>query len=100
MDDDSSLSEGDSDDVHITGCEIMLAEIRSGPVLDFSEPQSEPSLGFEERLDDFAEKVADIDVDLGEGAETLVENAQITPVQTPSKTTVSKRKNSPKQVPK
>ena len=33
--------------------------------------QPEPSPGFEERLDDFAEKVADIDVDLGEGPETL-----------------------------
>ena len=38
VDDDSSLSEGDSDDMHITGCEIMLAETRSGPVPDFSEP--------------------------------------------------------------
>jgi len=74
MEDDSSLSEGDLDDVHITGCEIMLAETRSGPVLEFSEPQPEPSPGFEERLDDFAEKVADIDVNLGEGPETLVEN--------------------------
>jgi len=36
--------------------------------------QPEPSPGFEERLDDFAEKVADIDVNLGEGPETLVEN--------------------------
>jgi len=35
VDDDLSLSEGDSDDVHITGCEIMLAETRSEPVLDF-----------------------------------------------------------------
>jgi len=34
-------------------------------------PQPEPSPGFEERLDDFAEKVADIDVDLGEEPETL-----------------------------
>jgi len=100
VDDDSSLSEGDSDDVHIIGCEIMLAEIRSGPVLDFSEPQPEPSPGFEERLDDFAEKVADIDVNLGEGPETLVENVQTTPMQTPSKKIVSKRKISPKQVPK
>ena len=33
--------------------------------------QPEPSPGFEEGLDDFAEKVADIDVDLGEGPETL-----------------------------
>ena len=33
--------------------------------------QPEPSPGFEERLDEFAEKVADIDVDLGEGPETL-----------------------------
>ena len=63
-------------------------------------PQPEPSPGFEERLDDFAEKVADIDVNLCEGPETLVENVQTTPVQTPSKKTVSKRKISPKQVPK
>ena len=83
VDDDSSLSEGDSDDVHITGCEIMLAETRSGPVSDFSKPQPEPSPIFEERLDDFAEKVADIDVDLGEGPESPVENAQTRPVQTP-----------------
>jgi len=63
-------------------------------------PQPEPSPSFEERLDDFAEKVADIDVNLGEGPETLVENVQTTPMQTPSKKTVSKRKISPKQVPK
>jgi len=71
VDGDSSLSEGDSDDVHITMCEIMLAETRLEPVLNFSEPQPEPSPGLEERLDDFAEKVADIDVNLGEGPETL-----------------------------
>ena len=59
------------DDVHMTRCEIMLAETRSEPVLDFSEPQPEPSPGLEERLDDFAEKVANIDVDLGEGPEAL-----------------------------
>ena len=53
MDDDSSLSEGGSDDVYITRCEIMLAETRSEPVLDFSEPQPEPSPGLEDRLDDF-----------------------------------------------
>ena len=63
-----------------------------------SEP--EPSPGFEERLDVFAEKVADIDVNLGEGPETLVENVQTTPMQPPSKQTVFKRKISPKQVPK
>jgi len=62
--------------------------------------QPEPSPGFEERLDDFAEKVADIDVDLGKGPETLMENVQTTLMQTPSKKTVSKRKISPKQVPK
>jgi len=45
--------------------------------------QLEPSPGFEERLDDFAEKVADIDVDLGEGPETLVENVQTTPMHPP-----------------
>jgi len=83
VDDDSSLSEGDSDDVHITGCEIMLAETRSGPVSDFSEPQPEAIPIFEERLNDFAEKLADIDVDLGEGPETPVENVQTTPMQTP-----------------
>ncbi|KAJ8431659.1 hypothetical protein Cgig2_024131 [Carnegiea gigantea] len=59
MDDDSSPSEGDSDDVHIPG-----------------EPQPEPSPVFEEMLDDFAEKVADIDVDLGEEPETPVENVK------------------------
>ena len=53
VDDDSSLSEEDSDDVHMTRYEIMLAETRSEPVLDFSEPQPEPSPGLEERLDDF-----------------------------------------------
>ena len=79
---------------------VPFGETRSEPVLDFSEPQPEPSPGFEERLDDFAEKVADIDVNLGEGPETLVENVQTTPMQTPSKKTVSKRKISPKQVPK
>jgi len=99
VDDDSSLSEGDSDDVHMTRCEIMLAETRSEPVLDFSEPQPEPGPGIEERLDDFAEKVADIDVNLGEGPETLVENVQTTPMQTPSKKIVPKRKISPKQGP-
>ena len=83
VDDDSSLFEGDSDDVHLTGCEIMLAETRSRPVPDFSEPQPESSPVFEERLDDFAKKVADIDVDLGEGPETPVENVQTTPMQTP-----------------
>jgi len=88
VDDDSSLSEADSDDVHITRCEIMLAETRSEPVMDFNEPQPEPSPGFEERLDDFAEKVADIDVNLGEGPETLVENVETTPMQPPSKQTV------------
>jgi len=71
VDNDSSLSEGDSNDVHITGCEILLVETRSEPVLNFSEPQPEPCPGFEERLDDFAEKVADIDVNLGEGPKTL-----------------------------
>jgi len=60
VDDDSSLSEGDSDDVHMTRCEIILAETRSEPVLGFSESQAEPGPGLEERLDDFAEKVADI----------------------------------------
>ena len=40
------------------------------------------------------------DVNLGEGLETLVENVQTTPMQTPSKKTVFKRKISPKQVPK
>jgi len=100
VDDDSSLSEGDSGDVYITRCEIMLAETMSEPVLDFSEPQPEPGPGIEERLDDFTEKVADIDVKLGEGPEILVENVQITPMQPPSKQTVFKRKISPKQVPK
>jgi len=99
VDDDSSLSEGDSDDVHITRCEIMLAETRSGPVLDFSESQPEPGPGLEERLDDFAEKVADIDINLGEGPNTLVKNVQTTPMQTPSKKAVFKRKISPKQGP-
>jgi len=80
VDDDSSLYKGDSDDVHITRCEIMLAETRSKPVLDFSEPQPEPSPGLEERLDNFAEKVIDIYVNLGEGPETLVENVQTTPM--------------------
>jgi len=83
VDDDSSLSEGDSDDVHMTGCEIMPTETRSEPVSDFSEPQPEPSPVFEERLDDFAEKVVDIDVDSGEEPETPVKNVQTTPVQTP-----------------
>jgi len=72
VDDDSSLYEGDSDDMHMTRCEIMLAETRSEPVLDFSEPQPELGPGLEKRSDDFAEKVADIDVNLGEGLETLV----------------------------
>ena len=53
MDDDSSLTEGDSNDVHITRCEIMLPETRSEPVLDFSKPQPEPNPGLEEKLDDF-----------------------------------------------
>ena len=53
MDDDSSLSEGDLDDMHKTRCEIMLAETRSEPVLDFSELQLEPSPGLEQMLDDF-----------------------------------------------
>jgi len=34
-------------------------------------PQPKPSPGFEERLDNFAKKVVDIDVDVGEGPETL-----------------------------
>jgi len=78
----------------------MLAETRSEPFLDFSELQPEPNPGFEGRLDVFAEKVADIDVNLHKGLETLVENVQTTPVQTPSKKAISKRKISPKQVPK
>ena len=80
--DDSSLSEGDSDDVHITRSEIMLAEIRSEAVLDFSELQPEPGPGIEERLDDFAEKVADIDVNLGEGPETLLKYSNNTDATT------------------
>jgi len=58
--------------------------------------QPEPNPGFEERLNDFVQKVADIDVNLGEGPEILVENVQTTPMQTPSKKIVSKRKISPK----
>ena len=72
VDDDSSLSEGDSDDVHITRCEVMLAETRSEPVLDFSEQQPELGPGLEERLDDFAEKVADIDVNWVRGLRPLL----------------------------
>jgi len=62
VDDDPSLSEGNSDSVHIIGT-------RSEPVLD---PYLKPNPIYEERLadflDDFSEKVEDID--LGEGPET------------------------------
>jgi len=85
VDDDSSLSEGDSDSVHVTGWEIVLAETRSEPVPDSSNPQPEPNPVYEERLDDFLndflEKV--VDIDLGEGSETPIETFQTMPVQTP-----------------
>ena len=92
MDDDSSLSEGDLNAVHITGWDVLMAGTRSEPVPDSSEPHPEPSPVFEDRLDDFAKKVADIEVDLGEGTETPAENVQPTPVQTPKSVRIKRRK--------
>ena len=85
VDDDSSPSEGDSDSVHVTSWEIVLVETRSEHVPDSNKPQLEPNPFYEERsddfLDDFSEKVADMD--LGEGPETPIETVQTMPVQTP-----------------
>ena len=43
VDDDSSLSEGDLNAVHITGWDILMAGTRSEPVPDSSESHPEPS---------------------------------------------------------
>ena len=81
IDGNMSGSEEGSDALHKDSWAFVLAETGSASVPDPREPQTEPKAVFEERLDDFSEKVTDIDLD--EGPETPIEIVQTRPVQIP-----------------
>jgi len=81
FDDDMSGSEEGSAVLHNDSWAFVLAETGSASVPDPRRPQIEPKPVFEDRLDDFSERVADIDLD--EEPETPIEIVQTRPVQIP-----------------
>ena len=81
IDGDMSVSVEGSEVLHKDSWAFELAKIGPASVPDPRKPQIEPKLVFEDRLDDFSEKVADIDLD--EGPETPIEIVQTELVQIP-----------------
>jgi len=81
IDGDMSGSEEGSEVLHKDSWAFVLAETGPTPVSDPRKSQTEPKPVFEDRLDDFSENVADIDLD--EEPETPIEIVQTKPVHIP-----------------
>ena len=78
IDGDMSVSEEGSEVLHKDSWAIVLAETGPASIPDTRKPQAELKPVFGERLDDFSEKVTNIDLD--EGLENPIKIVQTMPV--------------------